>query len=198
MYSALVQTQKIGDLSPVFWANRVAIGTILHQTGDRAGAVHEFTGVLDQESQNHYALRELARGHIEAGDTQTAQTFLERMRSTDRQNYRVRLAWALLYAKDGKRREALKEMDADVQKYAEVIPNITLEAAEFYSILGEKAKALDWLEKAVHNGDERTEWFERDPLLETIRSQFRFRSLLESIANRRQQKSNDESRVKKP
>ena len=142
-------------------------------------------------AQNFSALAELARGHIETGDTRTARIFLEKIRKGDRQNYRVRLVWALLFARESKRRDALREMDAALQKYAEIAPNLTLEAAEFYAILGEKTKALDWLEKAVRNGDERVEWFRRNPLLESIRGEFRFKSLLDSIAFRRQKKSSD-------
>jgi hypothetical protein len=37
-------------------------------------------------------------------------------------------------------------------------------------------------------GDERAEWFQRDPLLENIRDEPRFKQILESIAFRRQQR----------
>jgi len=174
---------------PVFWGVEVLLGTMLHQSGDTAGAVAELRGVLDQDPENHYALVELARGHIENGDTKAARGFLARVRRADRLNYRVRLAWALLYAREGKRRDATREMDAEVLKYAEVNPNVILQAAEFYALLGERRTALHWLEKAVRNGDERVEWFRRDPLLESIRRETRFRSILDSIAFRRQQKN---------
>lgn len=174
-------------LMPVFFISQVLLGNMLHETGDMPAAVREFGGVLDQDPQNLFALRELARGHIETGDTKTAKIFLGKIRESDRRNYRVRLVWALLYAREGKRRDAQREMDAEVLKYAEVNPNVTLEAAEFYAVLGDKAKALDWLERAVRNGDERIEWFQRDPLLESIRGEDRFKNLLDSIAYRRQQ-----------
>ncbi|MGH9795573.1 MAG: alpha/beta fold hydrolase [Candidatus Acidiferrales bacterium] len=173
-------------LVPVFFISQSLLGNMLHESGDMPAAVREYGGVLDQDAQNLFALRDLARGHIETGDTRTAKIFLEKIRESDRRNYRVRLVWALLYAREGKRRDAVKEMDVEVQKYAEVNPNVTLEAAEFYAILGDKAKALDWLERAVRNGDERTEWFQRDPLLESIRGEDRFKNLLSSIAYRRQ------------
>jgi Tfp pilus assembly protein PilF len=181
--------RQTSEFLRVFSINQLLLGNLLHESGDSAAAVREFVGVLDQDAPNHFALKELARGHIETGDTRTARTFLERIRKSDRQNYRVRLGWALLYAREGRRRDALREMDAELLKYAEVNPNVTLEAAEFYALLGENSQALDWLEKAVRNGDERVEWFRRDPLLESIRNEFRFKSLLDSIAFRRQQKN---------
>jgi serine/threonine protein kinase/pimeloyl-ACP methyl ester carboxylesterase/Tfp pilus assembly protein PilF len=181
--------RQTSEFLRVFSINQLLLGNLLHESGDSAAAVREFVGVLDQDAPNHFALKELARGHIETGDTRTARTFLERIRKSDRQNCRVRLGWALLYAREGRRRDALREMDAELLKYAEVNPNVTLEAAEFYALLGENSQALDWLEKAVRNGDERVEWFRRDPLLESIRNEFRFKSLLDSIAFRRQQKN---------
>ncbi|MGH9817348.1 MAG: TPR end-of-group domain-containing protein, partial [Candidatus Acidiferrales bacterium] len=184
--AGIAMARETLKIMPVFFISQVLLGNMLHEAGDMPAAVREYGGVLDQDAQNVFALRELARGHIETGDTKTAKIFLEKIRESDRRNYRVRLVWALLYAREGKRRDALKEMDVEVQKYAEVNPKVTLEAAEFYAILGDKAKALDWLEKAVRNGDERAEWFQRDPLLESIRGEDRFKNLLGSISYRRQ------------
>jgi hypothetical protein len=82
----------------------------------------------------------------------------------------------------------VREVDGEVLKYAELLP-MTCFAAEFYATLGDKAKALDWLDRAVRVGDERAEWFERDPLLESIREQPRFRQILESTRSRRQQRA---------
>jgi putative ABC transport system permease protein len=47
-------------------------------------------------------------------------------------------------------------------------------------------QALDWLDRAVRSGDERLEWFQRDPLLAHIRNESRFKQILDSIAFRRQ------------
>jgi hypothetical protein len=57
--------------------------------------------------------------------------------------------------------------------------------ADFYAVLGEARKALDWLERAVRNGDDRAEWFQRDPLLANLRKQPRFQQIVASIAYRR-------------
>ena len=61
-------------------------------------------------------------------------------------------------------------------------------AAEVYAVLGEKDKALEWLERGVRNGDDRVEWFQLDPLLANVRDHPRFKQILESIAYRRQQR----------
>ena len=79
-------------------------------------------------------------------------------------------------------------MDAEVLKYAAGSPWAAAMAAEIYAVLGEKEKALDWLERGVRNGDDRAEWFQLDPALANIRTEPRFKQILESIAFRRQQR----------
>jgi len=79
-------------------------------------------------------------------------------------------------------------MDAEVLKYGEFV-YYTSVVAEFYAVLGEKTKALDWLERGVRVGDERADWFQRDPLLANVRDEPRFRQILDSIRHRRQQRA---------
>ena len=57
---------------------------------------------------------------------------------------------------------------------------------EFYAVLGDSAKALDWLDRAVRAGDERADWFERDPLLTSIRQEPRFRQIVDGIRYRQE------------
>jgi hypothetical protein len=94
-----------------------------------------------------------------------------------------------LQAREGNRVEAFKEMDPEVVKYLEVSPWHAVYGAEIHAMLGEKEKALEWLERGMRFGDERAEWFQRDPLLENIRHEPRFKQILESIAFRRQSRS---------
>ncbi|MGH8679545.1 MAG: TPR end-of-group domain-containing protein, partial [Burkholderiales bacterium] len=64
----------------------------------------------------------------------------------------------------------------------------TLEVAEFYAMLGETSSAIEWTESAVRNGNERVEWFRRNPRLAAIRDDPRFRRMLQSIEARRRQR----------
>jgi serine/threonine protein kinase/Flp pilus assembly protein TadD len=51
-----------------------------------------------------------------------------------------------------------------------------------YSLLGEKEKSLDCLEKAVHNGFGHKEWIENDPDFTSLRDHPRFKVLLQSLS----------------
>jgi serine/threonine protein kinase/Tfp pilus assembly protein PilF len=192
---AMAAARRNIQINPVFFPSQWALGELLLETGDLAGGVRQLGKVLEQDSQNQFVLSSLAHMHIESSDTKTARMFLEQVRKSDAANYRVRLTRALLLAREGKRREASREMDEAVRKYAEVNPRVTLQVAEFYSVLSagpghssERQTALDWLEKAVRAGDERIEWFQRNRLLDNIREERRFQQIVDSIAYLRTQR----------
>lgn len=66
--------------------------------------------VLKQDAQNLYAIEKLSRTYMYAADHAAARRTLELARSQDRQNFELRLCWALLLALEGKRAQALNEL----------------------------------------------------------------------------------------
>ena len=55
-------------------------------------------------------------------------------------------------------------------------------------MMGETEQALEWLDRAVRMGDDREDWFRRDPHLASIRDHPRFQQMLASVAYRRKQR----------
>ena len=97
---------------------------------------------------------------------------------------------ALLLAREGKRDEALSSMDEETLKFMSAAFVSTLDAAEFHALIGNTSKSIEWLERAVRNGDERTGWFRRDSRLVSIQQDPRFQSILDSIDARHKQRQN--------
>ncbi len=159
--------KKILDQDPLFFPARWNVGENLRQMGDPDGSIREQEKVLQQDTKDVPALWFVAQAHMSKGDLTKARQALERARALEPRNYGARILWALQLAREGKRDEALGEMDAEVLKYGELV-FWAWNVAEFYAVLGDKAKALDWLERAVRVGDERAEWFQRDPLLKYV------------------------------
>jgi predicted Zn-dependent protease len=127
---------------------------------------------------------------MNAGELNKARDLLEAKRSMFPGNYMWRATWALLLAREGKSKEALETMDDETLKFLSASVVTTLGAAEFYAVLGNTPKALEWLEKVVRNGDERVEWFRQDPLLANIRQDPRFQQIVDPIEARRKQRKN--------
>jgi serine/threonine protein kinase len=176
------------ERAPLFFPARMNLGEALRYRGDLSGAIREQEKVLESDPENVYAIAKIAKAYMDSGDLQRVRQTLERSRPSDRQNYHIRIAWALLLLLEGKRAEAIREMDDEVLKYAAVCFDETELAVQFYAVLGETAKAIDWLDRAVRNGNEHADWLRRDRYLAGIREQPRFRQILDSIALRRQQR----------
>jgi tetratricopeptide (TPR) repeat protein len=180
---------------PLYWPARMNLGELLREQGDPAGAIREQQRALEQDPHNIALLSYLAHAYMDSGDLPKARQALERTRTEQQQSYLVRQDRALLFALEGKRAEAFREMDVQVQAYAATQIYGPQRAAEFYAVMGETAKALEWLDRAVRLGDDRDEWFRRDPLLASVRDNPRFQQILASIAYRRTQRRRGNRRV---
>ncbi len=180
--------QQVLTRLPLFVPVRMILGEILREQGDLAGAVREQQRLLDQDPGNSLAIRYLARAYLDSGDLVQARRTLSRARPADQSNYWIRLLRAMLLLLEGRRSEALREADEEVQKWGALLAYVSPEMAAFHAVAGNASQALDWLDRAVRTGDERAEWFRRDPLLASVRNDPRFQQILESIAYRRQQR----------
>ena len=134
-------------------------------------------------------LAALARAYIDSADLPKARQTLDRARDEDRQNYGLRQQWALLLALEGRKTEASQEMDAGLQTYAAMQIFGPASAADFYAVMGDADKALEWLDRAVRMGDDREEYLRRNPLLTNLRAHPRFQQILDAVAYRRKQRA---------
>jgi len=172
------------ERDPLFFPARMNLGDYLRQQGNADGAIREHEKILEQDPKNIYGLILLALAHLSAQRADKGREALERVRVEDRGNYRVRLIRALALALEGKREEARRELDGEVLKASEYGIWASV-AADVYAVLGDTDRALDWLERGVRVGDERLEWFRRDPLLGKVRDHPRFGQIAQSLENRR-------------
>ncbi len=180
--------RQVLEKQPLFFPARMCLADVSRWQGDLPHAILQYEKILEMDPQNIYAIVKLARTYMDAGDLAKARGTLERGRAVDRKRYETRLAWALLLALESKKQDAAREIDSELIKYSQNSVWETLPMADFYAVMGDTSQALAWLERAVRNGDERVEWFRRDPLLANLRHLPRFQQILESTAYRRQQR----------
>ncbi len=125
---------------PLFWPARLSLGEFLREQGDIVGAIREYERILEQDPTSRLCLASLARAHMDSGELPKARQALDRVRPEHRKSYRLRLYSALLLALEGNRTEALREMDRDVQAFAEINAAAPLQVAEFHAVMGELAR----------------------------------------------------------
>jgi Tfp pilus assembly protein PilF len=179
--------KQLLEVDPLFFPARLGVGECQREMGDAAASIRELEKILEQDPKNWGALTFIAMACMMQGNIAKAREMLTAARNLQPENYRGRVLWALLLALEGRRAEALQVMDAEVLKYGELIIAASL-VAEFYAVLEDRAKALDWLDRAVRAGDERADWFERNPLLANIRQEPRFRQIVDGIRYREEQR----------
>ena len=164
---------------------RQLLGEILRTEGDLNGAIRAEQHVLEQAPSNISAIWVLSTALLDQGNLAAARTLLEEKRPLFPENYFWKHCWALLLAAEGKRDEALQAMDEGTLRFADIMFWATTPTADFYALLGEHSKAVDWVEKAVRNGDERINYFRRNPRLAAIQNDPRFQSIIRSVEARR-------------
>ncbi len=174
---------------PLYFPARMMYGEVQRQEGDIAGSLREQERVLEQDPQNMFSLSFAARAAMDGGDLAGAQRYLNEVRPAERQGFFVRVCDGILTALEGRREEALAVVDQQVQEWLSGNLLFGVEGATFFAALGETGRALDRLDRAVRLGDERAEYFTRNPLLAGLRDLPRFRQILASLEWRRKQRS---------
>jgi predicted Zn-dependent protease len=181
--------QKNLARDPLFLPSRSMLAEVLREEGQLELSIRETDKVLEQDPQSLSGLTSLARAYLDSGDVKKATATMMRAGEARDRNYLTRLGAATIYASEGQRVQALQILDAKLLEFAEAHILGSVAVAEVYAVLDEKDSAVEWLARGVRGGDERLEWFQRDPLLANIRQHSRFKQIMESIAYRRQQRN---------
>ncbi|MCP5110253.1 MAG: tetratricopeptide repeat protein [bacterium] len=123
---------------------------------------------------------QLASAYIGNGMYDEAVVELRRAMALSPVDLRPKARLGCVYALMGKRREALKILNDlnELSKYRHVSP---YHKAVVHAALGDKAKALDWLEKAYEERDVQLTGLRRRVVLDSLRAEPRFIALLEKM-----------------
>jgi serine/threonine protein kinase/tetratricopeptide (TPR) repeat protein len=111
-----------------------------------------------------------------------AEDIIEKKIKDPRQNLMWQLYFLLKYAAQGDREKFSQMLSPDLLSTVKRDPQYSSFMADFYCLLGDKEKALDWLEHAANRGFINYPYINAyDPYLENIRGEDRFRKLMERI-----------------
>ena len=165
-------------------------GELLREQGDPAGAIREQERVLEQDAHNVDALAALTRAYIDSArpgkgaSDAGPRTQRGSDRTTDCDNS-GRCSWR----SKGRKPKRLRRWTPGFRHIREIQIFGPASAADFYAVMGDVDKALEWLDRAVRMGDDREDYLRRNPLLTNLRAHPRFQQILDAVAYRRQQRA---------
>jgi tetratricopeptide (TPR) repeat protein len=105
---------------------------------------------------------------------------IDRLAKDTPEVYPAQLGLFLKFSLQGKRAEAIESFGPELASKGKWDFEIAWQVADGFALIGEKDKALDWLEHAINRGVVNYPFFSRhDPFLEPLHKERRFRQLME-------------------
>jgi TolB-like protein/Tfp pilus assembly protein PilF len=172
---ALAAAHRAVELDPLSASNITDEGRILYRARQYEGAIARYQRALELDPGYVPALSRMAEAYEEWGKYDQALAALQRFQQAAADRRDIRRPLGRLYARTGRRREAL-----EIIRTIEADPNTSGSAfalAVIYSALGDRDRAIAALEKGVQTRSLLPFVF-TDPQLDRLRSDPRFQQML--------------------
>src|SRR6202030_1109112 len=179
-FKELRVAQQIDPLSPII---NTDLGKLLFLSHQADQAVEQLQSTLEIDPNFPLAHLFLALAYNQKGLHDQAITELERQVSTPGSRAIFKASLGFLYGQSGRRAEAtsvLNELKEGISSKQFFSP---FQIALVYIGLGEKNKALEWLEKAKTEHDPFLIYIKTDPNFDSLRGDSRFAKLLDQTKN---------------
>lgn len=165
--------RQLAPDDPIIVSN---VGRLHYLAGNYAQAVKDLQFALELEPDFRKAHRDLGLVYAELGNLDEAIRQLDQSRGLTDDSRDTIAAQAYAYARNRQPQKA-RELLTQLEPAAESKP-VAYEIVTIYSALGEKAQALDWLDRAFreHSADRGN--LAVDPRLDAVRDEPRFQELL--------------------
>jgi TolB-like protein/Tfp pilus assembly protein PilF len=142
-------------------------------------SIAEFKKLVEIIPNNHWVFMFLAVNFAERGLYKEALEWIERARPLvpPGQSLQFDFAPAYIYGKAGKTEEAKEILDRYLKKSGEEVVDPG-QIAAVYAAIGDKERALNWLEKAFEERSPAMPWLKIDFQFDPLRSEPRFKDLM--------------------
>ena len=167
--------------SPNVEAARLLVALSLF-SGDYAAAAEQASKLL-RETDAPAVRQYLGLARFYSGDAEGARAMLASVMRGGKPDVRAQASLASVEAATGSRAAARQRADA-IAHGSYMDHHVAYSLAAAYAQLGAPREAVAWLRRAVENGFPCSPWFEKDPLLEPIRTDPEFLQLLATMRRR--------------
>jgi non-specific serine/threonine protein kinase len=175
---ALRQAYAARDLDPFSLIVNTNIGWILNFAGRHEAAVDHLTRTVALDPEYPQARWRLADALAVSGRYEEAVVHLKEANRVTNHSPSSLSMLAVVYARSGRTGEAraiLRELLARARE--RYVPPYTISVV--YGALGDVESALDWMERAYHEGSNAVAYMTVEPWNDRIRSHWRFQSILQ-------------------
>ena len=175
---AIAEAKRALTLDPLSGSTAGYAGTIFLYCGQYDDAVKQYTRALALDPEAAYAHNNLGLAYVQKGMFDKGIEEMQKARESKNAQVLSDLAYA--YARAGRfeeLREILKRSLSEVEKN----PELALVVASSYANLGDRDRAIDWLERARRDHLASLVTINNNFVFEKIRSDPRFQVLLKKI-----------------
>src|SRR5215210_5653273 len=123
------------------------------------------------------------------GQAEAAAKLLKEVLASHPEMDGIRPHLAMALSALGQHEEARSQLTERVKEIAEADHDVPYWLASAYAMEGMADEAFRWLERAISLGNENKPWFETNPIWEPLRSDSRFRELMDRIERGRERSS---------
>ncbi len=174
--------KKLLEVDPLNTITYSLPGYIDVLEGNFEKAPDSYRKMSDLDPHNPLSLWFYAWSLIFSGRNEEAFDHIDRLAKNAPGTVYASLGLFIKNALQGKKKEALEAVTPQLEIAAKDVEYLSRDMAHGYAMIGEKEKALDWLENAVDRGFIAYPFLnDHDPFLQGIRGEERFHRLMEKV-----------------
>jgi adenylate cyclase len=175
---AFGKQKKALELDPLNGLINTELGFFLYWARRYDDAIEQIHRTLELDPNNAWAHTVLGWCLIEKGNNAKARAEFEKATSLDDLPWYIgSLGYAYAIAGDSAKAEQILHKLEELSKQRYVSPAVR---ATVYLGMGDKTKALDWIEKAYQDLDPML-WWNQDQLYDSVRNEPRFQAIMQKV-----------------
>ena len=177
---SIAQAQRACEIDPLSWNARMYLGFNLFYSGDYDKAIQQLDSTLELKPDYDRAHYWLGRAYVQKGMFDAAEAEFQKAVDLSQVAPEYVAALGYAYAVAGKRDEAKDTLERlNILSHDKIVTSLPL--AMIHSALGEKERALDLIESAAAEREEKAAYLKVDPAFDSLRSEPRFTEILRKI-----------------
>jgi serine/threonine protein kinase/Flp pilus assembly protein TadD len=178
---AMTEAKRAQELDPLNLDTAANLAGVLWCSRRYDEAIAQYRAGLELSPNNFNLQMELGYTLLTKGVFEQAISEIKKNLSMSPSNSVLLSDLGIAYARSGRTSQAIQILNALEERRKRGEPIKPFMLAGLYRDVGDKDRALDWLEKGVEERDDWLVWLYVDPLFDPLRSEPRFQAVLKRV-----------------